>query len=159
MFYPVVVLYSYTMSLKLFKQYHVIHPLFERLLERSVNTSGIYRLFSKASNIWSVSWIIARSFEWPSWKSNCLGSILFLSKKYLWKLLLYCQKFLREENFANFANRSFIREIKFPRKKFFRFICKIKFPRKKTFSSFANINSTIFFRFCQSFSIFSLYDH
>ena len=82
--------------------------------------------------------------------NHCISTFFRPPFSYLLQRVLYFT--LLSENFANW---SFIREIKFPRKMFFPFIREIKFPRKKTFSSFAKLNSSIFFRFCQSFSIFS----
>ena len=56
--------------------------LFQRLFERLLNTPSVHRLFSKAPNIRSSSWITMSSVEWPNWKPNCLGlMILFPSGK------------------------------------------------------------------------------
>ena len=98
-----------------------------------------------------------RKNSWYGWHLLLFKNLLMMDQ-YVFEAvlgLLYCQKISREENFANFVNWSFIREIKFPRNLFFPFIREIKFPRKKIFSSFAKLNSSIFFQFCQSFSIFS----
>ena len=44
-----------------------------KAFEKSINTPSVYKLLSKAWNIWSKNWIFAWSVEWPNWKPNYLG--------------------------------------------------------------------------------------
>ena len=51
----------------------IVWSTISQAFERLINTPSVYKLFSKAWNIWSKNWIIAWSVEWPNWKPNYLG--------------------------------------------------------------------------------------